>query len=219
MGVSIPIGFSGSLQQSIVAYQLINSDVSIPIGFSGSLQLGSFALFASRTTCFNPYRVFWFAATCEQPPWNAPYSVSIPIGFSGSLQPKSLNFCRPISKGFNPYRVFWFAATLILRSEEIPRTGFNPYRVFWFAATSGLCRSSSAGPRFQSLSGFLVRCNQRSGHSERSWIPSFNPYRVFWFAATKSRSISRSSSNWFQSLSGFLVRCNGGFGTEKAGIQ
>ena len=62
--------------------------------------------------------------------------VSIPIGFSGSLQLQSLT--RHISEmnGFNPYRVFWFAATL-----------------------KSLIVAETRNYEFQSLSGFLVRCN------------------------------------------------------------
>ena len=73
MGVSIPIGFSGSLQQSIVAYQSINSDVSIPIGFSGSLQLDSFALSDySHNLVSIPIGFSGSLQQCEQPAWNAP---------------------------------------------------------------------------------------------------------------------------------------------------
>ncbi len=64
--VSIPIGFSGSLQQYYIAERALSKFfVSIPIGFSGSLQLEycliSFFLYPS----FNPYRVFRFAATAS----------------------------------------------------------------------------------------------------------------------------------------------------------
>ena len=161
--VSIPIGFSGSLQQQ-AAYNKTyrEAHVSIPIGFSGSLQLQnglermpSCKLFQSLSgflvrcnrnraksgprqeqfqslsgflvrcnardhdtkgpseskfqslsgflvrcnaitgagtfdggNSFNPYRVFWFAATPRiQPRPIRLVCVSIPIGFSGSLQP------------------------------------------------------------------------------------------------------------------------------------
>ena len=112
--VSIPIGFSGSLQQCSLWNDRLSVDlVSIPIGFSGSLQLYPRKCFGYVFICFNPYRVFWFAATRIL--FSLKYisnTVSIPIGFSGSLQP-----------------------------QMTPRTRF-------------LSR-----PRFQSLSGFLVRCN------------------------------------------------------------
>jgi len=62
--------------------------VSIPIGFSSSLQLWLSSISSSGNPCFNPYRVFKFVAT--QPRAFGIYDhnkVSIPIGFSSSLQP------------------------------------------------------------------------------------------------------------------------------------
>ena len=38
--------------------------------------------------------------------------------------------------------------------------------------------------RFQSLSGFQVRCNQLASHVQPVRAGGFNPYRVFKFAAT-----------------------------------
>ena len=62
--VSIPIGFSSSLQPefagSIAPCQI---DVSIPIGFSSSLQLCMHGQRYSLDSSFNPYRVFKFVAT------------------------------------------------------------------------------------------------------------------------------------------------------------
>ena len=66
-------------------------NVSIPIGFSSSLQHYIMPFMTSTFVGFNPYRVFKFVAT-----WNIPRNevygriVSIPIGFSSSLQPKKL---------------------------------------------------------------------------------------------------------------------------------
>ncbi len=60
---------------------------------------------------------------------------------------------------------------------------------------------------FQSLSGFLGRCNARQrpeGHTGGG----FNPYRVFSGAATGLCDDLRVAPHWFQSLSGFLGRCN-----------
>ena len=87
---------------------------------------------------------------------------------------------------------------------------FNPYRVFWFAATGKTSSNTIINSLFQSLSGFLVRCNpepQRriptpsiqvsipigfSGSLQHYMVIAslenshgFNPYRVFWFAATR----------------------------------
>ena len=61
--VSIPIGFSSSLQHNRLTFLLLPRGVSIPIGFSSSLQqekTSSFFFFYKR---FNPYRVFKFVAT------------------------------------------------------------------------------------------------------------------------------------------------------------
>ena len=61
---------------------------------------------------------------------------------------------------------------------------FNPYRVFKFAATSDNFSDTITIPKFQSLSGFQVRCN--SGEEALASLGGirFNPYRVFKFAAT-----------------------------------
>ena len=183
--------------------------VSIPIGFSGSLQLRAIVGELIESQSFNPYRVFWFAAT-----FNANYILTKPLRF-------------------NPYRVFWFAATsnrdicfvskdgfqslsgflvrcnriVILRSTHCNRR-FNPYRVFWFAATDAAKMSNFDHHGFQSLSGFLVRCNDQPETREHRPLRSFNPYRVFWFAATPMLHTFFASPALFQSLSGFLVRCN-----------
>ena len=61
--------------------------------------------------------------------------VSIPIGFSSALQ---------LSQEYEA----------ILESE-----GFNPYRVFKCAATRSAPYQIEPDPKFQSLSGFQVRCN------------------------------------------------------------
>jgi len=86
--------------------------------------------------------------------------VSIPVGFSRSLQHKEIAATQKAFLGFNPCRVFSFAATL---QADSPR---NP------------------PPRFQSLSGFLVRCNGSSRPRTENHMPCFNPCRVFSFAAT-----------------------------------
>ena len=162
MGVSIPVGFSGSLQRA--SHQRIfhgDFSVSIPVGFSGSLQPQAQA----DARFFGP-------------------GVSIPVGFSGSLQLGNdcvmgvwgrfqslsgfLVRCnrRSIGKhseifefqslsgflvrcnrqgkachirhfvGFNPCRVFWFVATSLTFSlRSMTLQSFNPCRVFWFVAT------------------------------------------------------------------------------------
>ena len=87
---------------------------------------------------------------------------------------------------------------------------FNPYRVFKFVATACLHRGHlRLHLRFQSLSGFQVRCNVHDSFQSVLFIKSFNPYRVFKFVATCAHAGHSSSDSFsFQSLSGFQVRCN-----------
>jgi len=111
---------------------------------------------------FNPYRVFKFVATL----------------------PEEIHKIREGSS-FNPYRVFKFVATSrILACPTTSSSSFNPYRVFKFVATLSPARIfSMTSDRFQSLSGFQVRCNQVGDFRDRH-------------------------QDAFQSLSGFQVRCN-----------
>ena len=89
--VSIPIGFSSSLQlrEALDESEQILA-VSIPIGFSSSLQ-----------HC-DGWTLLGLSA-----------GVSIPIGFSSSLQPNIRMPAMRAQVGFNPYRVFKFVATPI----------------------------------------------------------------------------------------------------------
>ena len=174
--VSIPIGFSSSLQpilsrrsesspslfQSLSGFQVrcnscrscqseVSAVVSIPIGFSSSLQ---------------------------QPvgrPDLTSLLVSIPIGFSSSLQRAGAldrYFSQPVSIpiGFSSslQRYHFF-------HDRYFRTSFNPYRVFKFVATQLLLYFRSIMMRFQSLSGFQVRCNTlpktRAGQYHNVSIP------------------------------------------------
>jgi len=68
--------------------------------------------------------------------------------------------------------------------------------------------SKDARNSFQSLSGFLARCNSVADPALLRTTPRFNPCRVFLLVAT----VSSDAVNWttvlFQSLSGFLARCN-----------
>ena len=109
--------------------------------------------------------------------------------------------------GFNPWRVFLVVAT----SGKMQLAGsavFNPWRVFLVVATSRRREASLPEARFQSLAGFLGRCDVSSqigsgltfavsipgGFSwslRRIHIPfrglhleSFNPWRVFLVVAT-----------------------------------
>ena len=209
--VSIPIGFSSSLQQVAQLLPGLRRPVSIPIGFSSSLQL-----------------------SCDVSPHAPLYGFQSLSGFQVRCNGRLEEGGQIETLGFNPYRVFKFVATPIPISAPMePEQGFNPYRVFKFVATTAVRRASSSIHVFQSLSGFQVRCNAFlhclpeplivvsipigfSSSLQRRWArcllargSCFNPYRVFKFVATLQRlNCDINRTIWFQSLSGFQVRCN-----------
>ena len=139
--------------------------VSIPIGFSSSLQRKPGAMYAIRITSFNPYRVFKFAAT-QRTKLLGHYDgqVSIPIGFSSSLQPLGGMSELAAHNSFNPYRVFKFAATatkgelMALAIREFQSLSGFQVRCNFSIDTLRMSPLSM----FQSLSGFQVRCNPGS---------------------------------------------------------
>ena len=114
-----------------------NRDVSIPIGFSSSLQPLSFLIISRSFTCFNPYRVFKFVATPHAPDvtttaitFQSLSGFQVRCNISLYLFDISLVIC------FNPYRVFKFVATWLDMMEVVVlKSCFNPYRVFKFVAT------------------------------------------------------------------------------------
>ena len=212
--VSIPIGFSSSLQlivflllqnhnttfQSLSGFQVRcnfrtvkgpcrTTKVSIPIGFSSSLQLEPSSWARSGSISFNPYRVFKFVATA----WGRPT-------------------CSPSTTSFNPYRVFKFVATSTPQTKHPLDQGFNPYRVFKFVATQGSIWWHVLWRGVSIPIGFSSSLQRQSPFTNISIFDSFNPYRVFKFVATYGilgRPLSRHYK--FQSLSGFQVRCNANF--------
>ena len=118
-------------------WHLLEDMVSIPIGFSSSLQLKGWVLSSSRSTGFNPYRVFKFVATSgSSRPSSDLCPVSIPIGFSSSLQPATYSFC-PLAYSIVSIPI-GFSSSLQPDSAQSLQTeneSFNPYRVFKFVAT------------------------------------------------------------------------------------
>ena len=134
--VSIPIGFSSSLQLSISGFIRRAHPVSIPIGFSSSLQQNKEYIIDILCKSFNPYRVFKFVATrksfrSSKVSWQF-QSLS---GFQVRCNTSRIPFGTSIFNSFNPYRVFKFVATLVRKC------------IRFFVI------------EFQSLSGFQVRCN------------------------------------------------------------
>ena len=89
------------------------SKVSIPIGFSGSLQPRKLNLIRQKMHWFQSLSGFQvrcnFRASARR---QLAKEVSIPIGFSGSLQLGQTLVAKKLFNGFNPYRVFRFVATL-----------------------------------------------------------------------------------------------------------
>ncbi len=134
--VSIPIGFSFQLRLTSDQYTLTAGVVSIPIGFSFQLRPGPRGRSGPSCRRFNPYRVFFSAAThLRNRGASLRNTVSIPIGFSFQLRHLfPISGRRPPCR-FNPYRVFFSAATTEREGKARPGISFNPYRVFFSAAT------------------------------------------------------------------------------------
>ncbi len=89
------------------------------------------------------------------------------------------------------------------------RIRFQSLSGFQVRCNSSRDESTAQTPsRFQSLSGFQVRCNFASFCKTPEEIKSFNPYRVFKFVATFCIKLGLCELDKFQSLSGFQVRCN-----------
>ena len=61
---------------------------------------------------------------------------------------------------------------------------------------------------FQSLAGFLARCDFAFLVAIMILLAGFNPWRVFWFVAKDIDSGNIQNLYEFQSLAGFLVRCD-----------
>ncbi len=195
-----------------------HNKVSIPIGFSLSLRLP-------------PSR-----QTAELPP-----QVSIPIGFSLSLRPYDPAAACPTWLGFNPYRVFSIVATRLRVGDGRRRLVSIPIGFSLSLRHEILTLPHYFGPWFQSLSGFLYRCDGGT-------VPELNSVTVVsipigfslslrpYLSTTTFSSISLVSipigfslslrlGQWFiypesllkfQSLSGFLYRCDSISGSSSA---
>ena len=138
-------------------------------------------------------------------------SVSIPVGFSWSLRLPERSISGWSQGGcFNPCRVFLVVATMTALLEIIAEE-------LEFQSLSGFLgrcdRAFSGSPhrrrtQFQSLSGFLGRCDVGITNSGFSGPSCFNPCRVFLVVATGSDQSYTEADIMFQSLSGFLGRCD-----------
>ena len=186
--VSIPIGFSSSLQlQTRKARCSFHRTVSIPIGFSSSLQLNDFTISDLMMNWFQSLSGFQVRCNTDRPHLS-PTSSVVFQSLSG-FQVR----CNGGGSGGFPDRV---------AGVSIP-IGFSSS--LQHAVLPAGCFSDG---RFQSLSGFQVRCNGiddllsnvgravsipigfssslqlNSDPAQRVDHRSFNPYRVFKFAAT-----------------------------------
>ena len=85
--VSIPIGFSSSLQRGSRGSGGCNINVSIPIGFSSSLQRNDISIAVSGNKMFQSLSGFQVRCNFQNfRTMSGMKKVSIPIGFSSSLQ-------------------------------------------------------------------------------------------------------------------------------------
>ncbi len=237
LAVSIPIGFSSSLQRQYFGRRPMSLDRQFQSlsGFQVRCNCRNQAVPYQALCGFNPYRVFKFVATSTCLLWTDGSKkfqslsgfqvrcnqatgmigtmgsmVSIPIGFSSSLQP---TICRHIQQErgpcFNPYRVFKFVATVgDIGHEGHLECSFNPYRVFKFVATPANTTGGTPEKAFQSLSGFQVRCNVVYPPNKAE-----SPFVSIPIGFSSSLQRQRCKSQkkpicLFQSLSGFQVRCN-----------
>ena len=110
--------------------------------------------------------------------------VSIPIGFSSSLQHDGR-----IAVGHGD-------------------GGFNPYRVFKFVATSRTPLARTRSDKFQSLSGFQVRCNGITLWCVNDVVMVTIPIGFSSSVQLNGVYDNVEYTSKFQSLSGFQVRCN-----------
>ena len=184
--VSIPIGFSSSLQQKLPkVMKYVNGRFQSLSGFQVRCNGHRPGRPQGLPRRFNPYRVFKFVATLIGDISKEFFrKVSIPIGFSSSLQHLLCNLAE--SQGYVSIPIGFSSS---LQHITLLDWGTLP-------------------GRFQSLSGFQVRCNVGPTSGMLSPHGSFNPYRVFKFVATRRWLVFHCEHRQFQSLSGFQVRCN-----------
>ena len=190
-----------------------------------------FGLF--RGLSFNPCWVFWCVATFW---WLIIYTGSEsfnPCWVFWCVATITLNRLNLLLIGFNPCWVFWCVATyFLLITSNVRQCSFNPCWVFWCVATRKRWIHDRNSIRFQSLLGFLMRCDPSAsiqlrgnrivsipaGFSDalrlhfngRGWHSSrgFNPCWVFWCVATNTTLDCDEWTEAFQSLLGFLMRCD-----------
>ncbi len=209
--VSIPIGFSSSLQRpSQDALQHRQERVSIPIGFSSSLQHIFSISNQYHLICFNPYRVFKFVATVTLDGINSKtkgfQSLS---GFQVRCNTYSAHrFYENIIR-FQSLSGFQVRCNCAISGEVFPACSVSIPIGF----SSSLQHISFLFPistiSFVSIPiGFSSSLQLKGCVLSSSGSTGFNPYRVFKFVATGPGQNMIAAAVGFQSLSGFQVRCN-----------
>ena len=160
--------------------------VSIPIGFSSTLQQHPFFGPIYSPCCFNPYRVFEYVATLISIQVIViAYQFQSLSGFRVRCNRRIGLLIWICSFCFNPYRVFEYVATIISPgSKAKPPVCFNPYRVFEYVATPKSAATSSPGGFVSIPIGFSSTLQQGPPRPSRSPAMCFNPYRVFEYVAT-----------------------------------
>ena len=101
------------------------------------------------------------------------------------------------------------ATAALLPCQDALCRCFNPWRVFLVVATLRWIPRAGRLREFQSLAGFLGRCDALTNCSATTALTSFNPWRVFLVVATEQLGHGPDSFMTFQSLAGFLGRCDG----------
>ncbi len=135
--------------QSLSGFQVRCNLTDLASGYNNLFMFQSLSGFQVRCNHIHPYK-----DTTDD-------IVSIPIGFSSSLQRPSQDALQhrqervSIPIGFSSSLQHIFSI-----SNQYHLICFNPYRVFKFVATERLCIVQLRVYRFQSLSGFQVRCNR-----------------------------------------------------------
>ncbi len=149
----------------------ISNAVSIPIGFSSSLQLPPTPREARRRKRFNPYRVFKFVATLYilQIKPNPPSFQSL-SGFQVRCNVFQRWLITSPRRSFNPYRVFKFVATPWPDGVGGGRGMVSIPIGFSSSLQRQRCKSQKKPIcLFQSLSGFQVRCNSGGRSTSILW--------------------------------------------------
>ncbi len=238
-GVSIPIGFSLSLRRGGPPEdRAVRSAVSIPIGFSLSLRHVLAVHVSIHVYVFQSLSGFLYRCDCNSHICGIADNSEFQSlsGFLYRCDVAATTFSGGCSRRFNPYRVFSIVATLRHSLDMLP--------ILYVSIPIGFSLSLRRSPSrlnttrsftFQSLSGFLYRCDGAAARTLRRRslvsIPiGFSLSLRRWRRWGTRRALPPVSipigfslslrhqffvlhvavTPMFQSLSGFLYRCDSG---------